>query len=384
MKFVDLYAGIGGFRYALESFGYKCVFSSEKNNQSIETYIKNFGDDPTFDMDHLENMTDEEIDSLIPNHDILTGGFPCQSFSIGGKKEGFETKDTKGTQFFNIMRILEVKKPKYIILENVKHLTKHDNGKTFKVITEELIRLGYNLNNIPLVISPVDLGIPQNRERIFIVGSLEKKIEISIPKNNSILELKKDVVKKTNLTNFELEVIKGWEKFVKGVKRTKTGNIPVIWIDEMISTNIDPKWQEWKIKYVSKMREFYSENKKFIDGWLKETKAIEWNNKKYRKLEWSAGNESSNFKDKHMVIRQSGLRIRKGNIFPTQVAVVETPIIFDLNINSFRKLTPNEVARLQSFPREFIPHFKEYHAYKQLGNAVNVDVVKYVAKEMMK
>ena len=130
MKYIDLYAGIGGFRQALDSQGHKCVFTAEINPAAIQTYEQNYKDLAGFDLDSLQEMTEKEINKIIPDHDLLVGGFPCQPFSVGGKREGFNTEDTKGTQFFNILRILDVKKPKYIFLENVKNLFTHDGGKT--------------------------------------------------------------------------------------------------------------------------------------------------------------------------------------------------------------------------------------------------------------
>ena len=152
----------------------------------------------------------------------------------------------------------------------------------------------------------------------------------------------------------------------------------------MLSNEMDKNWQDWKIKYIIRMREFYEDNKKFIDLWIKSSGVLGWNNKKYRKLEWSSGNENNNLKDKIITIRQSGLRIRRIGIYPTQVAVIETPIIFDKKINMFRRLTVREVARLQSFPEKFIPHNNDRHALKQLGNAVNVEVATIVAKGFIK
>lgn len=386
MKFIDLYAGIGGFRYALESFGHKCVFSAEINKYSIETYQENFGDDSKFDMDEISKMNDEEIDKLIPSHEILVGGFPCQSFSIAGKKKGFETSDTRGTQFFNILRILEVKKPRYIILENVKHLVKHDNGKTYNVIVEELKNVGYNLSSKPIILSPTDIGIPQNRERTFIVGDIKEEVkEFKVPKEIKIEQIKLDKVTNTNLSDKEEFCLKAWEEFILNVKRTETGTIPVIWVDEMLDDKVDPEWQPWKLNYVNKMRSFYEANKKFIDGWISKYDVTNWNNRKYRKLEWSSGNDDSNLRDgKHIIIRPSGFRVRNTKHFPTLVASVETPIIFDKEIDNFRFLTTREVARLQSFPEKMVINKNPKEAYKQFGNAVNVEVIKTIVKEYIK
>jgi DNA (cytosine-5)-methyltransferase 1 len=133
-KYIDLFAGIGGFHYALKSLGAECVFASEWDKNAAETYKNNFGLEPNGDITLIDA-------NEIPKHDILCGGFPCQAFSISGKRKGFE--DTRGTLFFEIARIVNHHLPKVLFLENVKNLVKHDNGKTLKVIINTLEDLGY-------------------------------------------------------------------------------------------------------------------------------------------------------------------------------------------------------------------------------------------------
>ena len=159
-KFIDLFAGIGGIRIPFEELGGECVFSSEWDKFSQITYEANFGETPHGDITKIDAKD-------IPNHDLLVGGFPCQAFSQAGLKKGFE--DTRGTLFFDIARILEHHNPKAFLLENVKGLRGHDKGKTFKTIISVLNRLGYQTLEI-IVFYARDFGLPQNRERIFIVG----------------------------------------------------------------------------------------------------------------------------------------------------------------------------------------------------------------------
>lgn len=161
--FIDLFAGIGGIRLGFESVGGKCVFSSEFDEAACKTYEANFGERPSGDITKIPS-------SAIPDFDILLGGFPCQAFSIIGKKEGFEN-ETCGTLFFEIERILKEKRPKAFMLENVRNLTAHDNGKTFKIIKAHLEALGYNVH--AKVLNALDYGVPQKRERIIIVGFLD-------------------------------------------------------------------------------------------------------------------------------------------------------------------------------------------------------------------
>lgn len=161
-RFIDLFAGIGGIRLGFESVGGKCVFSSEFDEDACKTYEANFGEHPSGDITKI-NAKD------IPDFDILLGGFPCQSFSIIGKKEGF-ANETCGTLFFDIERILKEKRPPAFMLENVRNLVAHDNGTTFKVIREHLEALGYHVH--AKVLNALDYGVPQKRERIIIVGFL--------------------------------------------------------------------------------------------------------------------------------------------------------------------------------------------------------------------
>ena len=170
IRFIDLFCGLGGFRIALKK--QECVFSCDNDKSVSDVYYNNFNENPFSDIQSIHERN-------IPKHDILCAGFPCQPFSIAGKRKGFD--DSRGTLFFDILRILNYHKPKAFILENVKGLVNHDNGNTFKIITESLSKslngvlinssienLGYNV--FYKVLNSKDYGIPQNRERIFIVG----------------------------------------------------------------------------------------------------------------------------------------------------------------------------------------------------------------------
>ncbi|KJG15288.1 modification methylase [Photobacterium angustum] len=187
-KFIDLFAGIGGIRLGFESQGGQCVFSSEWDSHAQKTYEANFGECPHGDITKISPKD-------IPEHDILLGGFPCQAFSIIGKMNGFD--DTRGTLFFNIAEILKLKKPKAFMLENVKQLKTHDKGNTFKVIIKTLEDLGYKVNHT--VLNALDFGVPQKRERTFIVGFLDHNIDFNFPVGErsfnleSILEKDDDV-----------------------------------------------------------------------------------------------------------------------------------------------------------------------------------------------
>lgn len=190
--FIDLFAGIGGIRLGFESVGGKCVFSSEFDEDACKTYEANFGEHPSGDITKIDAKD-------IPDFDILLGGFPCQAFSIIGKKEGF-ANETCGTLFFEIERILKEKRPRAFMLENVRNLTAHDGGNTFKIIREHLEALGYNV--FAKVLNALDFGVPQKRERIIIVGFLDNVLftfpePVPIEKRKTLTDiLESDVDKK--------------------------------------------------------------------------------------------------------------------------------------------------------------------------------------------
>jgi DNA (cytosine-5)-methyltransferase 1 len=171
IRFIDLFAGIGGFRLAFESLGADCVFSAEIDKHACATYEKNFQENPYCDVATLDANT-------IPDFDILCAGFPCQPFSLAGHRKGFQ--DTRGTLFFDIQRILETKQPQAFILENVKGLVNHDKGKTLQVILETLEKkLKYKVFH--KVLNSKDYGVPQNRERIYIIGFKDHNADFTFP-----------------------------------------------------------------------------------------------------------------------------------------------------------------------------------------------------------
>lgn len=219
VKYIDLFCGIGGFRIAIEQlsqellFSTECVFSSDIDKEAQKTYYANFREIPDGDITEID-------ENNIPDHDILFAGFPCQPFSIIGKMNGFD--DTRGTLFFDIARILNAKKPRAFLLENVKLLVGHDKGKTFRVIQDKLIKLGYNISY--KVLNALDFGLPQKRERVFIVGFLEelnfewpKKI-ITIKSLEEILE--QNVDKKYYVSDH----IKN-KRLASGIKSTEKNTI---------------------------------------------------------------------------------------------------------------------------------------------------------------
>jgi DNA (cytosine-5)-methyltransferase 1 len=177
--FIDLFSGIGGFHIAMHNIGGKCVFSSEWDEAARDTYQLNFKkiSPELFDKNMFVGDITKFDPSKVPNHDILCAGFPCQPFSQAGLKLGFE--DTRGTLFFNIAQIIKAKRPKVILLENVRGLLSHDKGKTFNVIRNTIEELGYSFYY--KIIRASDFGLPQHRPRIFIVGFNDRSIEFEFP-----------------------------------------------------------------------------------------------------------------------------------------------------------------------------------------------------------
>lgn len=169
-RFIDLFSGIGGIRLPFDEIGGECVFSSEIDKFARQTYTANYHETPQGDITKI-------LVENIPAHDLVLAGFPCQPFSQAGLKKGFN--DTRGTLFFDIAKIVEYHRPRVVFLENVKHFQRHDNGNTFAIVKNTLNELGYQL--FAKVLNAKDFGIPQNRERIFIIAIRGEKIDFKFP-----------------------------------------------------------------------------------------------------------------------------------------------------------------------------------------------------------
>ncbi|MCD8265617.1 MAG: DNA (cytosine-5-)-methyltransferase [Prevotellaceae bacterium] len=230
IRFIDLFAGIGGIRLPFDELGYRCVFSSEWDRAAALTYRANFGDEPKGDITQI--AADD-----IPPHELLLAGFPCQAFSIMGKMEGFG--DTRGTMFFEIARILERHRPRAILLENVKQLTTHDRGRTFQTILRTLSALGYHLKWA--VLNALDFGLAQKRERVIIVGFLDKgqceALSLNFPKKSyslpDTLERDEDVDRSLfaseRIVEKRRESVRGKRVFYPSVwHENKSGNVSVL------------------------------------------------------------------------------------------------------------------------------------------------------------
>ena len=315
-------------------------------------------------------------------------GFPCQTFSKAGKQQGFKD-ETKGTLFFEIERILKYHKTKYIILENVRNLVSHDSGKTWNIIYKHLKDIGYRLTPMPIIISPHQLSIPQLRERVVILGiydpkNKKKDLQITLENlktkdENTIYDVisTKRVEEKYYISEKEEYVLTAWDEFYNGIQEKIIG-FP-IW-SEYFKKGPLKKMPKWKQEFINKNNKLYKNNKPFIDLWLKKYNNLTNFTPTQRKMEWQAGTSMNSVWEGLIQFRPSGIRIKKPTCFPALVAMVQIPIIGKYK----RKLTVREAARLQSFPDSFKPNSSDSQAYKQFGNAVNVEVVKFLAEKLFK
>ena len=378
-KFIDLFAGIGGFHQAMVQLGGECVLASEIDKYAIETYQENYKINSQID---IRDLKEEDV----PEHDVLCAGFPCQAFSKAGKQEGFDD-ETRGTLFFEIERILKYHHPKFIILENVRNLASHDKGRTWKTIEEHLHKAGYRLTPRPLIVSPHHFGTPQLRERVVILGIYDPKnanqpLNINLGKHqkkndNSIYSILDEgkVDEKYNISEIEEKVLTMWDEFYQGIDLKVIG-FP-IWF-EWFKKEAPDDFQPWKKEFVRKNNELYQNNKEFIDSWIEKWDNLDWCNKTQKKFEWQAGETIKSVWEGLIQFRHSGIRVKTPTCFPALVAMVQIPIIGKYK----RRLTVEEAARLQDFPENFIPNENDQQAYKQFGNAVNVEVIKRCAEKL--
>lgn len=379
-RFIDLFCGIGGFHQAMTGMGGECVFAAEIDRDCIDTYKANYGLDSEHDMTRL---TIDEV----PAHDVLCAGFPCQAFSKAGKQAGIN--DTRGTLFFEIERVLRAHHPRYILLENVRNLVSHDNGRTWATITSVLRDIGYRLNHEPIVLSPHQFGVPQIRERVYIAGVYDPAhagADLGVTFDN--LKDKSDSTiydvldagvddPRYKISEQEERVLTAWDEFYRGIDLKVIGFPVVVDYFPPFSSITDAELEampKWKQSHIRRNRQLYAGNKDFIDGWLRKWHNLEDFTPTQRKLEWQAGERISSIFEGLIQMRPSGIRVKTPNVFPALVAMVQIPIIGRYR----RRLTPRECARLQSFPDSFKICPNDHQAYKQFGNSVNVEVLKHV------
>lgn len=378
-SFIDLFCGIGGFHQAMAANGGKCVFAAEIDNDCISVYRHNYGINAAHDMTKIDV-------SLIPHHDVLCAGFPCQAFSKAGKQAG--TNDTRGTLFFEIEKVLRYHHPPMILLENVRNLVSHDNGRTWNIITNVLKSIGYRLTSSPLILSPHQFGIPQLRERVYIGGiydpaHIDEPIELEFDNllNKDELSIY-DILEDEKQEGFEIsdqeaKVLTAWDEFYRGIKIKSIG-FPVT-IDYFKFNGSISDLPSWKQSHIERNVKLYHDNRSFIDSWLKKWDDLSDFTPTQRKLEWQCSDSIDSIFEGVIQMRPSGIRVKKPTVFPALVAMVQIPIIGRYR----RRLTPRECARLQSFPDSFMICPNRHQAYKQFGNSVNVNVLNAIFTQMM-
>lgn len=319
--FIDLFAGIGGFRLALQNLGGRCVYSSEWDVQAQKTYFANYGEVPFGD------ITLERTKDFVPNNfDILCGGFPCQAFSLAGKRRGFE--ETRGTLFFDVAEILRRKQPKAFFLENVKGLIIHDKGRTLQTILNTLDEVGYVVPD-PKIVNAMYFGVPQHRERVYIVGFRK---DLGINKEDFSYPEQKDV-----------------KKHFIDVREEKPVASKYYLSNQYVKTLV-----AHKERHAAKGNGFGYEI--ISDDGVANAIVV-----------------GGMGRERNLVIDK-----RQTDLTPT------TRIKGEYNTDGIRRMTPREWARLQGFPDKFKIVVADASAYKQFGNSVAVPAIQATAEQLMK
>ncbi len=407
-RYVDLFAGIGGFAAVLSGMGGEPVYSVEIDRDAAKVYELNWGHSP------LGDITVDANDDVmnVPPHDVLAAGFPCQPFSKSGAQKGMD--ETRGTLFWNILKIIQAHHPKLVVLENVRNLAGPRHKHEWEVIVERLRAEGYVVSEVPAIFSPhllpLDLGgRPQIRERVFITAtydpdnlnelnpvpppvahaSLREGEEWDLKQDLPLLRRKK--IPGTELSPDETRWIDAWDEWVRYMwnatreigssaqgTNTKLPGFP-IWVDAWVHASeldIPEDTPTWKRNFLQKNSALYTLHQDFFDRWASKHGVFDFPPSR-RKLEWQA-QETPTLWDCVMQMRPSGIRAKRPTHLPALVAITQTSIYGPYR----RRLAPTEVARLQGLPDEFSFGTQKVAAtLKQLGNGVNIGAVWHVLKQ---
>ena len=418
MRFIDLFAGLGGFHLALQQLGHQCVFACELDPSLRKIYKENHGLTPEGDIRQVK--LDE-----IPQHDILCAGFPCQPFSKAGEQDGFGCK-IWGDLFTRVVAIMNRHKPEFVLLENVPNLIKHDEGKTWIEVERSLKEAGYVTDK--KILSPHEFGVPQIRDRVYIVARRGELRDFDWPERRTFPDLHvKSVLSKNPpdakaLPKQVVDCLEMWQRFIhrfpknldlpsfpiwamefganypyekfspasmpssdlreyRGVYGVSLRNVP----DDQLIATLPPyarldkkKFPDWKIDFIRKNRELYQGNQAWIDDWRKELLDFP---SSLQKLEWNCKGGERDIWKYVIQFRASGVRVKKPTTAPSLIAMTSTqvPII----AWERRYMTPKECAKLQSMESLNVLPLAATAAYKALGNAINVHVMQLVAKSLV-
>lgn len=396
-RFADLFAGVGGFHAALSALGGQCVYAVEKDPVAARVYEQNWGFNPLGDL----TMDATDLAVIVPQHDVLTGGFPCQPFSKSGHQRGME--EARGTLFWNIMRVIEHVRPPVVLLENVRNLVGPRHRHEWAVIVQSLRDQNYRVSDQPAIFSPHLLppsrgGRPQIRERVFIAathvpGGHGWDLVAEPPVNNLPLhgwdpsrwELRdflegEGCPSGTALSDEEVLWLDAWNDFAQ-IVREQLVRIPSfpIWVDswqfepKQIRASGDPAW---KAEFHLKNIDLYRKLERRLDQWNDRWTVAQFPPSR-RKFEWQAQDLKSVW-DGLIHLRPSGIRIKKMTYAPALVAMNQASIVGPRR----RRITVREAARLQGLPEWFeFADQSDSHSYRQLGNGVNVGVVWHVLRQ---
>lgn len=402
-RFIDLFAGIGGFHQAMRFLGGECVMAAEINQACVDTYNLNFTTYEGFVRGDVNKIDPAEI----PAFEVICAGFPCQPFSKAGQQKGFQDQK-RGNLFYKIMDILDVHpEAQFVVLENVRNLA--DKTENWEIIRSELLKRDFMITKDALILSPSDFGLPQIRERVYILGVKKNYCNSKIQAQGYITrgDLKIDEYLKACKIGDALSILEenvsdayvipdeqscmidAWDEL-----RIQTG-IKVIgyplWIHCFgVGVDSDDDLKEivgydgmpdWKKRFVDKNRAFYLKNRDYIDEWIEKYDMLN-RIKLYQKFEWNCGEDVKNMHDAIIQIRQSGIRCKRTTFFPSLVAIVNTPIVWDKHKKAYRHITPREAANLQNFDQRYKFAGTDNQIYQQLGNSVNVRVLKILCKNL--